>query len=158
MHIRPGSQLHPSLVRLNLVFCLGALLMISALSSATDVENGASTIADTIPLSTAEIRLMFSDVRDDAEVQDASGTTAVNYWYGDGRFINRWSNDSASGTVTGQWRAVEGKRCIVIVSGLPDRIGKESCAPLYRQGSTILSINSDGGIHGIHRLSPLRQP
>ncbi len=37
-------------------------------------------------LTTEEILSAFSDVVDSAEVQDSRGTTALNYWYADGRF------------------------------------------------------------------------
>ncbi len=106
-------------------------------------------------LSTQEIQCLFSDVRDDASVQDSAGTKAINYWYGDGSFTNQWSNDRGSGEVRGHWRAHNNRRCIVITEGLPERIGVESCAPMYRNDNRYFSVNSDGSVHGIHRLSPL---
>jgi hypothetical protein len=109
-------------------------------------------------LSTIEIRETFSGVRDDAIVQDSAGTRAVNYWYADGRFTNQWSNRGGSGKVTGQWWADKDQRCILIQSGLPDRIGKQACAPVYRHGSEYLSLNPDGSIHGRHTLSPILSP
>jgi len=39
---------------------------------------------------------------------------------------------------------------------LPDREGIESCGPLYREQDLFYSVNQDGSVHGIHRLSPLR--
>ena len=113
---------------------------------------------DARQLSTVEIREVFTDVRDAAEVRDSAGTRAVNYWYADGRFVNRWSNNGRSGEVTGQWRAYNNRRCVLILSGLPDRIGRETCAPVYQHGSTYLSINPDGSIHGVHTLSPIGAP
>jgi hypothetical protein len=44
-----------------------------------------------------EIREVFADVRDDAKVQDKSGTEAVNYCYANGSFTSQWSNSSGSG-------------------------------------------------------------
>jgi len=99
----------------------------------------------------------FADVRDDAQVQDTAGTSAVNYWYADGRFTNRWTNTSGTGEVGGRWRVANDERCTTILSGLPSRQGKEICAPIYRRGETYLSLNPDGSIHGIHRLTPLTQ-
>ena len=106
-------------------------------------------------LSTQEIQCLFSDVRDDAMVQDSAGTTAINYWYGDGTFTNQWRNERGSGEVRGRWWADKDRRCIVITEGLPERIGVESCTPMYREGEQFFSVDPDGSIHGIHRLSPL---
>jgi hypothetical protein len=111
--------------------------------------------ADTRRLSTEEIRQVFSNVRDDADVQDSAGTTAVNYWYADGTFTNEWSNKSGAGTIRGRWRAHNDQRCIVITAGLPDRIGKETCSPVLRRDQHYISINADGSIHGIHTLTPI---
>ena len=111
----------------------------------------------TIQLSDTEILRAFSDVRDDAEVQDAASTRAVNYWYADGRFISLWNNGIDSGEVTGTWRVENNLRCITISAGLPERIGEESCNPVFRRGDKYVSFNSDGSIHGIHTLSPLLQ-
>ena len=108
-----------------------------------------------VRMTSEDIKRLFSGVTDNAEVQDSRGTSAVNYWYADGSFVNRWSNEVASGEVRGTWSARNGERCIVITSGLPERIGIERCAPLYQQGSKIYSLNPDGSVHGVHRLSPL---
>lgn len=108
-------------------------------------------------LSGEEILRDFADVQDDARVQDAAGTTAVNHWYADGRFVNRWSNGKDSGEVTGTWRVEKDQRCVTIATGLPEREGQESCGPVFQRGSEYLSFNPDGSIHGIHSLSPLLQ-
>ncbi len=112
-------------------------------------------LANAVRLSTQEIKLAFANVLDTAEVQDSVGTTAVNRWYDDGRFSNEWSAAHGSGKVTGRWRAFDSQRCIIIESGLADRIGKETCAAVYRHGQTYFSLNPDGSIHGKHTLSPL---
>ena len=127
---------------------LCALCLLPASLTADDLRGA-------VPLTTEEIRSVFRNVRDDARVQDEAGTRAVNHWYADGRFTNSWSNDNASGSVQGRWRASDGKRCIVITVGLPDRIGRESCSTVLRRGDEYLSLNPDGSIHGIHRLSPI---
>lgn len=108
---------------------------------------------DAVGLSTEEIRTVFADVRDDAELQDGSGTLAVNYWYADGTFSNRWTNKSGSGEVAGTWWAEADKRCVLIASGLPSLEGSVRCSPIYRRGETYLSVEPDGSIHGVHRLS-----
>lgn len=108
-----------------------------------------------VALTTGEIRERFSGVRDHAEVQDEESTRAVNDWYADGRFLVRWSNQSESGEVSGKWWAENNMRCIEIQSGLADREGVTSCSPVYRQGDVLLSVERDGRIHGVHRLTPL---
>ena len=111
---------------------------------------------NSIRLSATEIKQAFSNVRDSAQVQDSAATMATNLWYEDGRLINNWSTDSASGTVTGQWYTDNGQRCVVIHSGIPEAIGEKRCGPVYRRGSDYISVNADGSIHGIHRLSPMK--
>jgi hypothetical protein len=128
--------------------------------SAGAVLTGSMTAADPADadrLSTEEIRQVFANVRDDANVQDSAGTTAVNYWYADGAFTNEWSNQSRAGKVQGRWRAQDDQRCITITVGLPDRIGQEKCSPVFRRGQQYISVNSDGSIHGIHALSPITE-
>lgn len=110
---------------------------------------------EAMPLSTSEIQCAFSNVRDDALVQDSAGTTAINHWYSNGSFINQWRNEQLSGEVRGRWWAEDDQRCIVITQGLPERSGVKSCTPLYRVGDRYFSVNPDGSVHGIHRLSPL---
>jgi len=107
-------------------------------------------------LSTEEIRQAFANVHDTARVQNSSGTTAVNQWFADGRLINNWSNSSASGTVTARWYVENGMRCVLIQSGIPAEIGKKKCGPVYQRGMDYFSVNADGSIHGIHRLSPMK--
>ncbi|MFK8020899.1 MAG: hypothetical protein AB8B86_14110 [Pseudomonadales bacterium] len=108
-----------------------------------------------VQLTTKEILTVFSNVNDSALIQDAAGTTAQNIWFADGRFENRWSNAKQSGIVLGTWSAENDKRCVSIVSGLPDLIGKKKCGPIYRQGTHYVSINADGSVHAFHTLTPL---
>ena len=110
---------------------------------------------DAVALGTEEIRVAFADVKDEAEVQDASGTRAINYWYADGTFTNRWRNANASGEVTGRWWAENDKRCVEITCGLPEREGVTRCSPVYRLGDVYFSTDQDGSVHGAHRLAPI---
>ncbi|PLW69704.1 hypothetical protein [Pseudohalioglobus lutimaris] len=127
--------------------CVLVFLLLAPLAAAQP-ENA-------VRLSTAAIKQRFADVCDKAEVQDAAGTRASNAWYADGSLVNRWSNGERSGTVTGQWYAEDGMRCVVILSGLPGAEGKKRCGPVYRVGADYFSINPDGSVHGIHRLTPM---
>ncbi len=132
------------------------LAYLMAISAPLTLANGKLPLpAGAVPLSTDEIQCLFSNVRDDAQVQDSAGTTAVNYWYADGGFTNQWRNGQRSGEVTGRWRADKDRRCIIILEGLPERAGVETCSPLYREENRIYSVNADGSVHGIHTLSPL---
>jgi hypothetical protein len=85
----------------------------------------------TLQLEGIEILEAFADVRDDAEVQGSIGTRAINYWYADGRFFNRWSNGENTGEVTGTWRLEGNLRCVTIRTGLPKRINRETCGPVF---------------------------
>ena len=130
--------------------------LLPAVDSLRATENLSSTSEGVVRLTTEEILLHFSDVRDDAQVQDSVGSTAVNYWFANGDFENAWKNKSGSGKVTGKWRASDDMRCVLILSGLGDRNGQESCSPIYRSGDQFMSLNSDGTVHGIHLLTPLK--
>ena len=132
-----------------------AYALFSSLLAAMFPNSISAQPENSIRLSTAEIQQTFSNVRDTAQVQDSAATTATNLWYEDGRLINHWSNDSASGTVTGQWYTENGQRCVVIHSRIPEAIGEKRCGPVYRRGTDYISVNADGSIHGIHLLSPM---
>ncbi|MFK7976407.1 MAG: hypothetical protein AB8C02_09745 [Halioglobus sp.] len=133
------------------------LLANSPVVLAEFINAGVDTVEPTgaVQLTGSEIVHAFSNVRDDAEVQDTAATRAVNYWHADGRFFNRWHNGEASGEVSGTWRVENNLRCITILTGLSERLGQESCRPVFRRGTQYLSFNGDGSIHGIHTLSPL---
>jgi len=130
--------------------CMLACMLLAA--------NALAQPENAVRLSTEAIKQSFANVCDNAEVQDAAGTTASNAWYADGRLVNRWSNGERSGTVTGQWSAKAGLRCVVILTGLPAAEGNRRCSPVYRAGSDYFSINPDGSVHGIHRLTPMDAP
>lgn len=108
-------------------------------------------------LTNDEILKTFSDVRDDAVVQNATRTQAVNYWYADGRFVSRWWHANGSGEVVGVWRAKDDRRCVTVSRGLVPAEGKERCSAILRLGDQYQSLNSDGTIHGIHALSAIRE-
>jgi len=107
------------------------------------------------PLSEPQLLNAFANVRDDAAVQDVLQTRAINLWFADGRFISHWKNSQHAGEVHGSWRVKGGRRCITIISGLTDREGDERCSPIYQRGDEYISVNADGTVHGIHKLSPM---
>ncbi|MCB1678063.1 MAG: hypothetical protein KDI16_05205 [Halioglobus sp.] len=88
-------------------------------------------------------------------MQDSPGGRAVNHWFADGTFTSEWSNADRAGRVSGTWRVAADRRCVTIVTGLPGRANEETCSPIYRRGSRYISVNAQGGIHGIHTLSPI---
>ncbi len=111
--------------------------------------------ADEQALNTEQILNTFADVRDDAAIQDSAGSTAVNHWYADGRFINHWQNANDSGTNSGRWSARDNKRCVLIESGMESLVGRERCGSIYRRGSHYVTLNPDGSVHALHSLSPI---
>jgi len=158
-HTITGSK-RPHRRRLNFsLLCLGFVIA-SPLAMTDTLQPNTMKKSDEnlIQLNGKEIVKAFGDVRDDARVQDAAGTRAVNHWYADGGFTSHWSSEVDSGKVTGTWRVEKDLRCITIATGLPQRVGKERCGSLFRRGNEYLSFNPDGSIHGIHTLSPLQPP
>ena len=81
-HRRPSTRCQTSFpVQPGGRFGLCAVAMLFALTLLPGVALAdARPPADAIALTTQEIRDAFTNVRDDAEVQDAAGTRAVNYW------------------------------------------------------------------------------
>ncbi len=109
-------------------------------------------------LSGEEILLAFNNVRDDAQVQDAAATIAVNHWHEKGTFVTLWTNQKQSGTVTGQWFVRNDTRCVIIESGLPSFDDEARCGPIYQRDDRYYTVNRDGTVHGIHALSKLPTP
>lgn len=138
-----------------LVLANALLACCVALASCSSTDTARSAPERGAALSGEDITRAFSDVRDEAEIQDAAGTTAVNHWHSDGRFINRWKNATHSGVVTGSWRVAGDERCVLISSGLEGAIGKEKCSPVYKVGTRYMSVNADGSVHALHKLTPL---
>jgi len=106
-------------------------------------------------LSGAAIKALFADVVDTAIVKDVEDGRATNHWYNDGRFTSQWSSKGGGGTVTGTWYVEGDRRCVTVQSGLADKAGHKTCSPLYRCRDSIVSVNADGSIHGVHRVTKL---
>lgn len=102
------------------------------------------------------INAAFENVRDQARIQDSKGSTAVNYWYSDGTFTNKWQNSESSGAVSGTWYAKNNQRCVVILQGLDRLKGKTKCGALIREHGVIKSFNADGSVHAIHTLTKIQ--
>ena len=111
-------------------------------------------------LTTTQITNLFSDVIDRGEVQNQRGISAETHWHTDGTFVSQWSRE-ASGDggpikrqVRGRWRVESNLRCVTFSTGnQPDW----SCAEVWLlDDGRVLSLNPDGSIHGLHRLSPLK--
>ncbi len=140
-----NRQPYPSSVTLSIVL-ISALMI--GLQADAEVSPGNR-------LTTEEIQQVFSGARDEAIVRDAADTRAVNFWCDNGALTTLWSNGERSGRVAGRWRAVNGQRCVTIVSGLRASEGAERCSPIVRNGEAYLSFNPDGSIHGVHSLSAM---
>lgn len=106
-------------------------------------------------LNSEQILAAYANVRDDAQVQDGQGGSAVNHWYADGRFTSEWQSPAGRGKLTGSWYVKDNLRCLTIKTGMPELEGKERCGPVYTKDSLYYSSNKAGSIHGIHTLSPL---
>lgn len=107
-----------------------------------------------IDLPGAEIRSLFSDVIDRAEVQDGARGRAVNHWCRDGRFTSSWETPRGRGQLEGRWWVEGDLRCVAIEGELPDDGATRRCGPIQRCGDRIGTMNRDGGRHGWHVLEP----
>ena len=128
-------------------------------------------------LKSTEITRLFSDVIDRGEVQNQRGISAETHWHADGTFVTWWWTQASTVTdasdasdasdvsdvrdkgavkreVTGRWRTERDLRCVTFDSGTqPDW----SCAEVWLLADgRVLSLNPDGSLHGLHRLSPLK--
>ncbi len=121
------------------------------------VKLGACACAGSGPryLDTDEIRLRFADVRDQAVLLDAPGTTATNRWYANGRFVSEWRHGERHGRVTGRWYAKADQRCVLIDAAEDAVITEPRCGAISRQGEWLVSHNPDGSPHGRHIIEPL---
>jgi len=106
-------------------------------------------------LSGEAIARTFADVVDTAIVKDLEHGRATNYWYGDGRFTSEWSSQHGGGMVTGTWHVEDDQRCVTVSSGLPDETAHKTCSPLYQCRDSIVSLNADGSVHGVHHVQGL---
>jgi hypothetical protein len=111
-------------------------------------------------LTTAQITDLFSDVIDRGEVQNQRGISAETHWQADGTFVSQWTRE-ASGDgdpvkrqIRGRWRVENDLRCVTFSTG---NQSDWSCAEVWMlDDGRVLSLNPDGSIHGLHRLSPLK--
>ena len=109
-------------------------------------------LSDCESLSGDAIKRRFSNVIDSAVVYDANGGRATNHWFADGRFTSEWSTHDGSGALVGTWHVEGDLRCVVLQGDVPDGKDGKRCGPLFQCGRTIVSVNVDGSIHGVHRL------
>ena len=148
-------------MRLSLVLCCAATVLSAHAQQMRQDETGAVFEGQT-RLATDQITEMFSNVIDRGEVQDGRGISAETHWFADGTFVSRWWTEvhdaSAEGAVehevTGRWRTERDLRCVTFGSETqPDW----SCAEVWLLADgRVLSLNPDGSVHGLHRLSPLK--
>jgi predicted amidohydrolase YtcJ len=109
-------------------------------------------------MSGAAIEHAFADVVDSAEVRDIEDGEAKNHWFADGRFTSEWSGAGSRGRVAGTWHIEGDQRCVTIGSGIADAEDHETCSPIYKCGDTMVSVNPDGTIHGVHHVDKLQAP
>lgn len=146
-------------IRLILVICFAssALGMEAEFSREEELTSGPMGKTQ---LTTAQITDLFSDVIDRGEVQNQRGISAETHWHADGTFVSQWTReangdgDPIKRQVRGRWRVESNLRCVTFSTGnQPDW----SCAEVWLlDDGRVLSLNPDGSIHGLHRLSPLK--
>tara|TARA_E500000178_G_scaffold327215_1_gene356114 strand:- start:714 stop:1211 length:498 start_codon:yes stop_codon:yes gene_type:complete len=165
MHMPPRAGVETGFMRmtmrLSLVLCCAATVLSAHAQQTRQNETGAVYEGQT-RLATDQITEMFSNVIDRGEVQDGRGISAETHWFADGTFVSRWWSEahdaSAEGAVehevTGRWRTERDLRCVIFGSETqPDW----SCAEVWLLADgRVLSLNPDGSVHGLHRLSPLK--
>ena len=150
-----------------------------ALDAAASIKEEGPTpdLVGKTQLTSTEIACLFSDVIDRGEVQNQRGISAETHWHADGTFVSWWWTQASTVTdasdasdasdvsdvrdkgavkreVTGRWRTERDLRCVTFDSGTqPDW----SCAEVWLlDDGRILSLNPDGSVHGLHRISPLK--
>ena len=146
-------------MRLSVVLCCAATVLSAHAQQMRQDKTGAVFEGQT-RLATDQITEMFSNVIDRGEVQDGRGISAETHWFADGTFVSRWwteasdtsVEDAPKQKVTGRWRAERDLRCVTFKVG-----GDWSCAEVWLLADgRVLSLNPDGSVHGLHRLSPLK--
>jgi hypothetical protein len=154
-------------IRLGFAF-FGVAMAFGAAADLSREEGPTRDLVGKTRLTSTEITRLFSDVIDRGEVQSQRGISAETHWHADGTFVSRWWTPASTATdasdvrdkgavkreVTGRWRTEPDLRCVTFDSGTqPDW----SCAEVWLlDDGRILSLNPDGSIHGLHRLSPLK--
>ena len=146
-------------IRLILVLCFASSALGMEAESISEEELTSRPMGKT-QLTTAQITDLFSDVIDRGEVQNQRGISAETHWHADGTFVSQWTreangdDDPIKRQVRGRWRVESNLRCVTFSTGnQPDW----SCAEVWLlDDGRVLSLNPDGSIHGLHRLSPLK--
>lgn len=146
-------------IRLILVLCFASSALGMEAESISEEKLTSGPMGKT-QLTTAQITDLFSDVIDRGEVQNQRGISAETHWHADGTFVSQWSReangdgDPIKRQVRGRWRVESNLRCVTFSTGnQPDW----SCAEVWLlDDGRVLSLNPDGSIHGLHRLSPLK--
>ena len=146
-------------IRLILVLCFASSALGMEAESISEEELTSRPMGKT-QLTTAQITDLFSDVIDRGEVQNQRGISAETHWQADGTFVSQWTReangngDPIKRQVRGRWRVESNLRCVTFSTGnQPDW----SCAEVWLlDDGRVLSLNPDGSIHGLHRLSPLK--
>jgi hypothetical protein len=160
-------------IRLGFAF-FGVAMAFGAAAYLSREEGPTRDLVGKTRLTSTEIRRLFSDVIDRGEVQNQRGISAETHWHADGTFVSWWWTQASTVTdasdasdasdvrdkgavkreVTGRWRTERDLRCVTFDLGTqPDW----SCAEVWLlDDGRILSLNPDGSIHGLHRLSPLK--
>ena len=153
-----GSPLG-GVIRLTLFLCCATPALGAEAKFSREEELTSGAMGKT-QLTTAQITDLFSDVIDRGEVQNQRGISAETHWHADGTFVSQWSREASGDDdpikrqVRGRWRVESNLRCVTFSSGnQPDW----SCAEVWMlDDGRVLSLNPDGSIHGLHRLSPLK--
>ena len=146
-------------IRLILVLCFASSALGMEAESISEEKLTSGPMGKT-QLTTAQITDLFSDVIDRGEVQNQRGISAETHWHADGTFVSQWTReangdgDPIKRQVRGRWRVESNLRCVTFSTGnQPDW----SCAEVWLlDDGRVLSLNPDGSIHGLHRLSPLK--
>ena len=146
-------------IRLILVLCFASSALGMEAESISEEKLTSGPMGKT-QLTTAQITDLFSDVIDRGEVQNQRGISAETHWHADGTFVSQWSReangdgDPIKRQVRGRWRVESNLRCVTFSTGnQPDW----SCAEVWLlDDGRVLSLNPDGSIHGLHRLSSLK--
>jgi hypothetical protein len=157
-------------IRLGFAF-FGVAVAFGAAADLIREEGPTRDLVGKTRLTSTEIRRLFSDVIDRGEVQNQRGISAETHWQANGTFVSRWWTQASTATdasdasdvrdkgavkreVTGRWRTERDLRCVTFDLGTqPDW----SCAEVWLlDDGRILSLNPDGSVHGLHRLSPLK--
>ena len=110
------------------------------------------------PLTGEEIEAAFSDVVDQAVIEDRDGGSARNLWCRNGAFSSSFRTPTGSDELTGRWWVDGDRRCVSSEAAFPDDGTSVRCVPVVRCGDRLASLNRQGDIHGWHHLAPATCP